>query len=60
MEKATATHRALEMETARRRQSATTRARWRGSIGGAGVFAEDRAQTTAKRDGLCAGLQTPI
>jgi hypothetical protein len=44
----------LEMETASRRQSATTRA-W-GSIGSAEIFAEGTAQSTSKWDVHCAGL----
>jgi hypothetical protein len=54
MEKATAAHRPLEMETASRRQSATTRA-W-GSIGSAEIFAEGTAYTTTKWDVHHAGL----
>jgi hypothetical protein len=46
MEEATAAHRPLEMETASRRQSATTRV-W-GSIGSAEIFAEGTAYTTTK------------
>jgi hypothetical protein len=54
MEGATAAHRPLEMETASRRQSATTRV-W-GSIGSAEIFAEDTAHTTTKWDVRRAGL----
>jgi hypothetical protein len=46
MEEDTAAHRPLEMETASRRQSATTRV-W-GSIGSAEIFAEGTAHTTTK------------
>jgi hypothetical protein len=46
MEEATAAHRPLEMETASRRQSATTRV-W-GSIGSAEIFAEGTAHTMTK------------
>jgi hypothetical protein len=48
MEGATAAHRPLEMETASRRQSATTRV-W-GSIASAEIFAEGTAYTTTKWD----------
>jgi hypothetical protein len=55
MEKATAVHRPLEMETASRRQNATTRA-W-SSIGSAEIFAEaKRKGQSAKRDVHHAGL----
>jgi hypothetical protein len=56
MEEATAAHRPLEMETASRRQIATTRARVWGSIGSAEIFAEGTAHTTTKRDVHHAGL----
>jgi hypothetical protein len=45
-EEATAAHHPLEMETASRRQSATSRV-W-GSIGSAEIFAEGTAYTTTK------------
>jgi hypothetical protein len=48
MEEATPAHPPLEMETASRRQSATTRV-W-GSIGSAEIFAEGAAYTTTKWD----------
>jgi hypothetical protein len=51
MEEATAAHRPLEMETASRRQSATTRT-WR-SIGSAEIFAEGAAHTTTKWEVHC-------
>jgi hypothetical protein len=54
MEEATAAHRPLEMETASRRQSITTRV-W-GSIGSADVFAEGTAHTATKWDVHRAGL----
>ena len=54
MGKVTAAHRPLEMETASRRQSATTRV-W-GSIGSAEIFAEGTAHTTTKWDVHHAGL----
>jgi hypothetical protein len=49
-----AAHRPLEMETASRRQSVTTRL-W-GSIGSAEIFAEGTAHTTTKWDVHRAGL----
>jgi hypothetical protein len=54
MKEATAAHPPLEMETASRRQSATTRV-W-GSIGSGEFFAEGTAYTTTKWDVRHTGL----
>jgi hypothetical protein len=54
MEEATAAHRPLEMETASRRQSATTGV-W-GSIGSGEIFAEGTAHAMTKWDVHYAGL----